>query len=92
MSPIHNASLPPAHTAPGYSNPFAGTSFGFIYIKDMYQDQMAREAECDGLLYSMYEQQQDMMEFIQESQCQADFSLRLVMEAQATMTTQQMRL
>lgn len=52
-SPHMHVSL--AHTTPGYSNPFAGTSSGFVYTKDMYRDQMAREEERDGLFYAMYE-------------------------------------
>ena len=80
------------HTTHDPSNPFSGTSFGFYYDKDMMQEQRAHEEERDGLFYAMYELQQDMMEFIRESQCQTECSLRLVLEAQATMAAQQMRL
>lgn len=81
MSPVHDAPPPLAHTAPGYANPFVGTSSGFAYTKDMHWDQMEREAERDGLFYDMYKQQQDMMKFMQESQCQTNRFLRSVVEA-----------
>lgn len=71
-SPAHHLPhkhVSPAHTAPGYPNTFTGTSFGFYYDEDMLQEQRAREEEHDGLFYTIYEQQQDMIEFIQESQC-----------------------
>lgn len=66
MSLVHDAHRPPTHTAPGYANRFACTSFVFTYTDDIYHDQMAREEERDGLFYTMYEQQHDMMEFMQE--------------------------
>lgn len=67
MSLIHDTHPPPAHTTPLFSNSFAGTPSGFHYDEDMLREQKAREEECDSLLYVMYEQQQDMMEFIRES-------------------------
>lgn len=82
-SPAHHSPhmhVSPSRTAPGYSNPFAGTSLRFVYTEDMYQDQMAHEAERDSLFYAMFEQQQDMVEFMRESQCQTDRCLRSVME------------
>lgn len=57
-SPAHHSPhmhASPVHIAPGYSNPFAGTYSGFVYTEDMYQGQMAREEQCDGLFYAMYE-------------------------------------
>lgn len=55
MSPVHDAPRPPTQTTPGYSNPFACTSSGFIYTEDMYRDQIAHEVERDGLFYAIYE-------------------------------------
>lgn len=81
MSPIHDAPRPPTHTSPGYANPFAGTSSGFTYIEDMFRDQMAREEDHDGLFYTMYEQQHDIIEFMQESPRQTDRTLKPVTEA-----------
>lgn len=75
MSPVHDAHPPPAHTALVSSNTFVGTSSGFYYDEEISWEQRAREEERDGLFYAMYEKQQDMMEFMQESQCQTDRSL-----------------
>lgn len=69
QSPVHNVPLPhasPAHTPP-FTHPFAGTSTGHYFTKEMLRDQRAREEECNGLLYAMYEHQQDAMNFIRES-------------------------
>lgn len=54
--PVHDSPRPPTHTAPGYANPFPGTSSGFTCTKDMYRDQMACEEERDDLFNAMYEQ------------------------------------
>lgn len=67
-SPIHHVPSPhasPAHT-PHFTNPFVGTRTGFYITKEMWRAQQAREKEHDGMFYSMYEQQQDMMEFMHE--------------------------
>lgn len=58
----------------------------------MYRDQMACEEERGSLFYAMYEQQQDMMEFMRESQRQTNYTLRSVAETQVTMVAQQVRL
>lgn len=43
---------------------------------------MAREEERDGLFYSMYEQQQQLMEFMHASQEQNDHNYQTIIEAQ----------
>lgn len=64
MYPVHDAPPPPAYIAPIFSNTFAGTSSGFYYNEEMSREYRALEEERDGLFYSIYEIQQDMMEFI----------------------------
>lgn len=79
MSPVHNPHPPHfshAHTTHMPYNPFTCTTSGFYYDEEMLREQRAREEERDGLFYAMYGQQQDMMEFMRESQRQIDHSLR----------------
>lgn len=91
MSPIHDTPPPLVHTTPVFSNTFAGTSSGFHYNEDMLREKRTREEECDGPFYAIYEQQQDMMEFIRESKRQTDRSIQSTLEAQHTLASQQHR-
>ena len=70
QSPIHNVPPPhasPAHTPPS-THPFTGTSTGHYITEEILREKRAREKECDGLSYAMYEHQQDTMDFMRESQ------------------------
>lgn len=71
-SPIHH--VPSSHVSPActpyFTNPSVGTPAGFYITEEMWRVQQACEEERDGMSYAMYEQQQDMMEFMCESQRQ----------------------
>lgn len=68
--PSHHAS--PAHTAPSFTHPSAGTSSGFHITKEMWRELQAREERRDVLLSVMNQQLKDNMDFMRESQRQTD--------------------
>lgn len=91
MSPAHNSPPPhisPSHTAPGSSNTFEGSPFRFYYTEEMWREQQAREEERDDLFYAMHEKQQEMRDFMQESQRQNMSTFQSILEAQRTLADQ----